>query len=152
MALSVCPIAWREGPFMRISACVIRPHTRKNNCCASTKTTENAKTPSTVVNISALAEGAELRLPIKTGSNKVIKKNKIKFRLAEIKQRNENQSAPRRPRFCVMVLPILDGAPSEYPTTRQNARHRPTRRRSLHTKSCCMACEPSIPSAGRAHI
>ena len=152
MALSVCPRGRRVRPVMRISACVIRPHTRKNNCCASTKTTENAKTRSTVVNIAALAEGAGLRMPIKISNNKVTKKNKIKFRLAEIKQRNENQSAPRRPRFCVMVLPIFDGVPSEYPTTRQNARHRPTCRRSLHTKSCCMACEPSIPSAGRAHI
>ena len=31
VALSVCPSGRRERPVMRISACVIRPHTRKNN-------------------------------------------------------------------------------------------------------------------------
>ena len=152
VALNVCPRAWCERPVMRISACVIKPHTRKSNCCPITTTTENAKTPSTVVNIAELAKGAGLRLPPKIAIKKPIKKNKIKLRVVEIKQRNENHSAPRRSRFCVMVLPMRDGVPSEYPITRQNARQRPICRRSLHTKSCCIACEPSVPSAGRAHI
>ena len=152
VALNVCPKAWCERPFIRISACVIKPHTRKNNCCPSTTATENAKTPSTVVNIAALAKGDGPRLPVKKVIKKPTKKIKIQLRLVEIKQRNENHSAPRRSRFCVIVLPMRDGVPSEYPITRQNARHLPTRRRSLHTNSCCMACEPSVPSAGRAHI
>ena len=90
-------------------------------------TTENANILSKAVNIAALTEGDARRLPIKkVAIKKPLKNNNIKLILMVIKQRDENHSAPRRSRFCVMVLPMRDGVPSEYPITRQNARQRPT--------------------------
>ncbi len=150
VALSVCPSGRRARPVMRISPCVMKPHISTKSCCARTRTTHIANKKRTLNTITPPDPEIERAVPTKGSVNAI--KISGQPKIAKHKQRNENHSAPRRSRFCVMVLPIRDGVASEYPITHQNARHRPTCRRSLHTKSCCMACEPSVPSAGRAHI